>query len=757
LNLPLRRPQHYREHSQQLLQWLSRRWLYNIPRSMRTEGLRPLGRLAMADHARQTFQRIRGAIMQALEAPTALDSNSPAERELRPNAARVFVVASISGGTGSGMAIDVGYAARAILNQLQLNHFDIVGLMLHSTGREPQHSELARVNAYAWLSEYEHFQHADTAYPGDVSCGLPPHAAGVPPFDHTYLIHFGDNLDDVEFDHATESIAEYLKLNLFSAAGEFFDACRRERPRESNCDESDRPRDLRSIGIYRRSALPGDLCDAFEGIVGRRVLDRWVRTEPTETAHAFTAGYAQSNEMREIESPAVAGAVQLVQRLQLDASGIAANARMLVELQLGGDAAAFFRTWNDKQKSTRDAGQLVQLQAIDRIFGAADVAGVENSKVTLLGQSISGIVQPLEEKLRSEVNRWVSNRIDDCDGRLPAARKAIEWIDQHCCQTEAELGRLQDRVIKKLCSVRQTVRVEGDDPRRTDSKQETSDGPLNWHYFQLRLDQLAISAALRTMRVIKSDAKEMGDKLILLGREISQIGQAIGRAATLHDTAVALETTDMASTRMAAMLQSRLSQLAADVDGRLQSDYINQHGGLLATILQGGRPRAQLCAKLLELSRQAARQAMMELSVQDATLGGNDDKWQRDLHSALAAATPPLLVHGGARRILAVLPNTTDLGDLSEKVGAPVSAVSGLDQSVTLCVEASELSLAHIALEFVERRRDRVDFAERVHTRNDVAWTPLLPTGVGSRPMTLVNAGCHSTEAHQEMSKTLVM
>jgi len=38
LNLPLRRPQHYRDNSQQLLNWLSRRWLYNIPRSLRTEG-----------------------------------------------------------------------------------------------------------------------------------------------------------------------------------------------------------------------------------------------------------------------------------------------------------------------------------------------------------------------------------------------------------------------------------------------------------------------------------------------------------------------------------------------------------------------------------------------------------------------------------------------------------------------------------------------------------------------------------------------
>ena len=46
LNIPLRRPQHYRERWDQLLSWLSRRWLYNIPKSLRTEGLAPLGRLA---------------------------------------------------------------------------------------------------------------------------------------------------------------------------------------------------------------------------------------------------------------------------------------------------------------------------------------------------------------------------------------------------------------------------------------------------------------------------------------------------------------------------------------------------------------------------------------------------------------------------------------------------------------------------------------------------------------------------------------
>ena len=45
--------QEYREDSTRLLKWLNRRWLYNVPRSLQTEGIRPLGRLAYVDHCSQ--------------------------------------------------------------------------------------------------------------------------------------------------------------------------------------------------------------------------------------------------------------------------------------------------------------------------------------------------------------------------------------------------------------------------------------------------------------------------------------------------------------------------------------------------------------------------------------------------------------------------------------------------------------------------------------------------------------------------------
>ena len=59
LAMPLRRRQDYRNDSERLLQWMSRRWLYNIPRSLQTGGLRPLGRLALVDHAEALFARLR--------------------------------------------------------------------------------------------------------------------------------------------------------------------------------------------------------------------------------------------------------------------------------------------------------------------------------------------------------------------------------------------------------------------------------------------------------------------------------------------------------------------------------------------------------------------------------------------------------------------------------------------------------------------------------------------------------------------------
>src|SRR5262249_58023824 len=107
LSIPLLRSQDYRDDSRKILEWLSRRWLFNIPRSLQTEGLRPLGRLAFVDHSHAVNARIKPAIERLYQNAT--------QAQLFP---RVVIVASPCGGTGGGMVTDIALLARQIAQAL---------------------------------------------------------------------------------------------------------------------------------------------------------------------------------------------------------------------------------------------------------------------------------------------------------------------------------------------------------------------------------------------------------------------------------------------------------------------------------------------------------------------------------------------------------------------------------------------------------------------------------------------------------------
>ncbi len=761
LNLPLRRPQHYREHSQKLLNWLSRRWLYNIPRSLRTEGLRPLGRLALADHARQAGQRIRRAVTQALDAESVAVSSQSIGHTFCTDALRVYVVASIAGGTGSGMALDIGYAVRAILEKLGIPQTQIIGLMMHSTGGDPRHCELARVNAFSWLAEFHHFQQPENAYPGDASCGLPPHPAGAVAFDHTYLTHLGENLNSTEFDQAIESVAEYLRLNVLTPAGAAFDACRDAATDPPEIMARDKTGGLRSFGMFQRTAAPSEVCEEFAGRVSRQVLANWgPQARPVSPDDSLDSSNAVHDETATSinRSQAVPGAAQLVNRLQLESGGVATNARALVETKFPDGSAAFLSSWFAKQLGAGDPGERGQLQAIDCIFGSTESDGAEGHKISLLGESAGAIVEPLAEKLRSEIRRWVTSRIDDTRERLIGARRCINWLHDHCRQIECELQRLRSTVVGKALALRrETTAAAGPLPLQKKPGGHQFASQLALAYFGLRLDQVATVAAQHLIHLLLCDAKAMSDEITALGHEIDQLALAVSRAAGTRPATPDATT----QAQVAANLQAKLPAIAAEVDARLQLEFINAHGGLLKLIMQGGRPRAQLTAKLQEVSRQSVHHALAGINVLDDALGANNAQSRSELRSGLAAAAPALLEFGGARRVLAIVPRDAagdaDQKELSQALGAPVTTVAATDNNLTFCVEANQLSLAHVALQFVERRRDRVEFAGRVHCRTDIEWMPLVETAATSSVAEWGGAAPLNIESRAAMCKTLVM
>jgi hypothetical protein len=90
-------------------------------------------------------------------------------------------------------------------------------------------------------------------------------------------------------------------------------------------------------------------------------------------------------------------------------------------------------------------------------------------------------------------------------------------------------------------------------------------------------------------------------------------------------------------------------------------------------------------------------------------------------------------------------------------VGVDVTGVRGCDNGVTLCVEAGQLSVQHIALDLVQRRRDRIEFARRVHCRNDISWTSLFSSSTTTSVDVWNGSERRSTQTGEELCKTLVI
>jgi eukaryotic-like serine/threonine-protein kinase len=138
--------------------WFDSQLLYKLPRNPVTTGLRILGRLAFCDHYRNLMSRVQAELDAAID-PMNLDATAAAlGGELRTNRPRVYIVAGLAGGTGSGMVLDAAYACRQKLRRMGYDGAEVVGVLLTppdaATDEVGQH---AQANAYAALTEIYHY------------------------------------------------------------------------------------------------------------------------------------------------------------------------------------------------------------------------------------------------------------------------------------------------------------------------------------------------------------------------------------------------------------------------------------------------------------------------------------------------------------------------------------------------------------------------------------------------------------------------
>ena len=151
---------------------------------------------------RQAFNRVRG------QENLMLDRHGV---RVSTNAINVFVTGSLSGGTGSGMLIDIGYAIRQWLQGEGSSEITAIMPMPNAFAGIGV-GDRVMPNGYAALMELSYFSDQRTEYVANYSHGNAHEIRNQKaPFDFTYLV--GTKNKEIEF--KLEQIREMIAQNIF--------------------------------------------------------------------------------------------------------------------------------------------------------------------------------------------------------------------------------------------------------------------------------------------------------------------------------------------------------------------------------------------------------------------------------------------------------------------------------------------------------------------------------------------------------------
>jgi serine/threonine protein kinase len=229
LLMPLNRPSHYlrprAEGGSRFEEWINQRMLYRIPRSQVTAGVRALGRLAFCDNYRVLLRRLQLDLDSILEPKVLREAATQTKLGMRSNRPRIYLVASLGGGTGSGMFLDLAYSVRALLKQYGYEQADIVAILLVPKTDGTQ-APMMLGNAFAALTELRYYATPGTVFQASYHERETPISDPEPPFTRTLVLQLPEEADEAGTRELQDMAGQMLFRDLCSSLGRTADLAR---------------------------------------------------------------------------------------------------------------------------------------------------------------------------------------------------------------------------------------------------------------------------------------------------------------------------------------------------------------------------------------------------------------------------------------------------------------------------------------------------------------------------------------------------
>lgn len=734
--MPLRKPEEYRADSGKLLQWLSRRWLYNIPRSLETEGLRPLGRLALVDHGAKLRELLRGHLARIAEPQASEEFAERTGWKCRDPRPRVVLLSSIAGGTGGGCAIDVLYLLRALIHDLHLSEDGLCSVFTYSTGLRSEFKELAAANARAFLTELLHCGRGH--YPGETALNIPAfqgHAAQLPP---TYLVNLGERLNEQEFDNSVDVVAEYLFQDIATRSGALLDQSRLESAASTSL-RSQRNR-LRSFGVTQIGATQGALPSVLAEKLCASLVRYWrgeqapLREARANTLLEFRLPDAEKSAQPEDSLPG--HCAEHSQQEELEYEQLFATVVQSIDRTLGGDRAAYWRSTLERLNTgDQPIDPLTQVrrafQAINAVLGNRKTSEVFDENAVTLTRAVEAQVSQFATHRGQALQQWLMNLAESPGSGARGAEQAVDWFQRHLAATEQRviehLQMLRAQMEPWDLLIQQTLAAGPSSSRAKAGTLLDQPSVRLGEYFEIRLREVSLSGLHLLVRQLLARVMSAQDQLKSLRKDLNELTAAFDATPASVDAGAL--SGPMAAVRVAAndFIRHRLPVLTSEFDRDIRERYLNAAGGVRAA-LEKRDLRPRLPGILVAEARRAILRALSEFDVARVLVEAYPEEAElaEQLQQWSALATPSVLCVGGAKRLFLAAP----AGDaahrfasaMQQAVGEVATVVPNPTGDLVLFYEAERLPLDRVADLLSRGYADCGEVAERLHTRVDVEW-----------------------------------
>jgi len=273
----LNRPAHYlqRDGLPPVEYWLPPGALYRLPRTAGpAAGVRAFGRLALFDHVKAIALRIRQEIEPFLTDDLLQGYADQTGLGIRTNQPRVYLVAGLAGGTGSGMVTDLAFLVKHELRQHGYFRPDVVGVLFAPPADTTVSKGPALANTYAALTEIHHYLNGNR-YQTRFETGEQPVTFNDGPFGRCVLFQLPSVPNEKELARTVAVAACGLVWEWATPVGRVMDQIREQAaamPRPAGPV-------VQTFGLFRYVWPRAELLAAATARFARMLLQRWAGKE----------------------------------------------------------------------------------------------------------------------------------------------------------------------------------------------------------------------------------------------------------------------------------------------------------------------------------------------------------------------------------------------------------------------------------------------------------------------------------------------